>query len=187
MKSVWKWLVLALALALIIIPWPAILAAPPGLPATFYGAVKLNGADAPSGAVLIARIDGAEVARATIRTSATYGTVYSVSIPADDPDTPTRDGGQEGDTIHFEVEVPGSDPWLMTQTGVWHNGVSTQLNLAEPPDVPTVTPTPTATWVVIPTDTPEPTETMPGPTATPTPTLTPTGTGAVVWLPLISK
>lgn len=179
MKSVLKWLVFALALALII-PWPALLAAPPGLPATFYGAVKLNGADAPGGAVLVAHIDGVEVARATIRTSATYGTIYSVSIPADDLDTPTRDGGQEGDTITFEVQVPEGAPWLMTQTGVWHNGVSTQLNLAEPPGVPTVTPTPTATWVVIPTETPEPTE-------TPTPTATPRPSSYAIWLPLISK
>jgi len=123
------------------------LAIPP-LPSSFYGTVKVNGANAPENTVVRALINGQAYAEA--RTQMYQGnSVVSLDVPGDDTSTPERDGGVEGDTIQFEVGGV-----LAVQTGTWHGGTNTQLNLTAASANPLNTPPPTG--APVPTQTPIP-------------------------------
>jgi len=108
-------------------------AAPP-LPSSFYGTVLVNGANVPDGTVVSAWIDG--VNYVDFETITFEGaSVYSFDVPGDDPDTPEKDGGIEGDTIVFMI---GSD--TADQTATWHTGTNVELNLTatSEPTAPTI-------------------------------------------------
>lgn len=128
----------------------------PPLPSTFYGTVKVDGANVPNGTVVSAWIDGVNYGEGLTFLSDGHST-YFFDVRGDDTDTPEKDGGVEGDIIHFRIGSLEAD-----QTGVWHSGTVVQLNLtATSGPVATFTPTPT-------------------PTATPTPTVTPTPTTGTI-------
>jgi len=160
---------LLLAVALVALFAPTVRAVPP-LPSTFYGTVKVDGANVADGTVVSAWIDGAKYAE-TATFTFSGESWYSVDVLGDDPDTPEKDGGQEGDTVVFLIGSYEAD-----QTGTWHQGVAAPLNLTASGGP---TPTPTSST------TPTPTKT---PTSTPTPTVTPTpSTGSIeglVWFDL---
>jgi hypothetical protein len=130
-------------------------AAPP-VPHTFYGTVKVNGANPPAYAVVEAVIGGVTYAS---RTVATHGAnmVYSLDVPGDMVETPTKkEGGVEGEEIQFRV-----GGLVATQKGTWHAGQRTELNLTASGTVATVTPTntepptPTSTNTPLATATPQ--------------------------------
>ena len=98
------------------------LAMPP-LPSSFYGTVKINGANAPDGTVIQAVIGGQVFAAVTTRTSQD-SSVYSMDIPGDDASTPTLEGGRPGDTIVFRI-----GEGVAAQTGTWQSGTNVQLDL----------------------------------------------------------
>jgi hypothetical protein len=94
--------------------------------------------------------------------------VYSMTVNGDDPDTPAREGAQEGETVYFLIGE-GDAEVLAGETGVWHAAQFTQLNLtgvAPATPTPTITPTPTHT-----------------PSATATPTASATATGTSTYTP----
>jgi hypothetical protein len=103
----------------------------PSLPSSFYGTVKVDGANVPAGTVVSAKINGIQYASTIINLGDIY---YSLDIPGDDPDTPgTLEGGVQGDTIAFYIGTTKA-----TQTGTWHSGSIVSLNLTgstniEPP------------------------------------------------------
>ena len=70
----------------------------PPLPSSFYGTVKLDGANVPDGTVVSAWIRGVKY---TETQTLTYlgDSVYAVRVPGDDLETPEVEGGVEGDTI----------------------------------------------------------------------------------------
>jgi hypothetical protein len=106
----------------------AALAAPPPLPSSFYGIVLLDGAVVPDGTLVSTWIDGTKVAETT--TSSVNGdSVYVVDIPGDDPATPSIEGGQDGDTIIFQVAGIEAD-----QTALWAGGEVTEQNLTARPE-----------------------------------------------------
>lgn len=88
----------ALVLALLAVNVPTVLAFPP-LPSSFFGVVKMNGANVAEGTVVSARINGVQYAQATV--SVYNGdTIYTVDIPGDDSSTPgVREGGVYNDTV----------------------------------------------------------------------------------------
>lgn len=97
---------------------------PPILPSSFYGTVMVNGAYVSDGTIISAWIGStrfAEVGTFTFEAKS----VYTLEIPADNPGTTQKEGGQEGDTIVFKI---GSAP--ADQTGTWHSGTNVELNLA---------------------------------------------------------
>jgi hypothetical protein len=99
---------------------PAVLALPP-LPSSFYGTVKVDGANVPLGTIVSAWINGVWYA---------------------DPATPgTIEGGVEGDTVVFHIGGLEAD-----ETGTWHSGTNVQLNLTASTSVP---PRITVTKVVV--------------------------------------
>ncbi len=122
------------------------LAIPP-LPSSFYGKVQVNGKNVPDGTVVRALIGGNVYAEG--RTQAYQGSsVYSLDVPGDEAGTQALEGGREGDTVQFEVGGV-----LAGQTGTWHSGSNTNLDLsaqtssalAAPP--PTIAPPPTQTAI----------------------------------------
>jgi hypothetical protein len=143
-------------------------AAPP-LPASFYGTVTINGANAPTHVSVEALIDGVVYAVAPVQMSG-GSSVYAFNVPGDILESPGKQGGREGDTIQFRV-----GGLLCAQTAVWSAGARQNLNLTASGTLPTLTPTPSQT----PTNTPTLTLT---PSITPTPSQTPlfTPTPAVI-------
>lgn len=146
----------------------------PGLPSSYYGTVKMDGANVPTGTQVSAFINGVQYA---ISPSLVYGddTVYSINVPGDDPATIPIEGGVPGDTVVFQV-----GNMLADQTAPWVVGGNLELNLTSsmsnpPTPTNTSTSTPTATQTFTPTSTNSPTST-PTFTLTYTPTFTPTST-----------
>ena len=145
------------------------LLAPP-MPYSPWGTVQINGTPAPDGTPVTAWIGGVQYASCQ-----TAGGYYTMDVPGDDPDTPTKDGGLPGETVVFKVAGYTASP-----TGTWASGVSPQLNLSvtiPPTSTPTNTPAPTATPTRTATKTPTPTATTtPTSTVTNTPSATATNT-----------
>lgn len=75
-------------------------AAMPEMPFAPWGTVRVNGDPPPEDTTVEAYIDGQLVASMP---GGIRGSWYSLVIPADDPDTPAKDGGVEGDTVVVRV------------------------------------------------------------------------------------
>jgi hypothetical protein len=96
----------------------------PTFPSSFYGTVKVNGANAPDDAIVSARINGVEYAYTTVGLYEGK-TVYSLEVPADDSSTPgVIEGGQTGNTVVFYI-----NGMLASPTGAWNGGSNVSLNL----------------------------------------------------------
>jgi hypothetical protein len=86
---------------------------PPPLPSSFYGTVKVNGANVPIGTVVSAWIAGVQMASGN---SILYGgeSVYFFNVPT----------GPENAVIIFKVAGKAA-----SQTALWHSGTNVNLNL----------------------------------------------------------
>ena len=153
-------LILSLALCALAALQGALVRAAPPVPASFYGTVKVNGANVPTYVQVEALIGGVTYAVGPVQVSGA-DTVYALNVPGDIPETPGKEGGTTGETIQFRV-----GGLLCAQTAVWQSGAHTNLNLTATGTLPTLTPTNTSV-----------------PTNTPTPTFTPTNTPAVTATP----
>ncbi len=122
--------ILALTLVLAVVSAQPALAFPP-LPSSFFGTVKINGANVPLGTVVSARINGVQYASTTVQLYQ-GNTVYSLDVPGEDTDVPGIQGGSEGNTIVFFIGSIQAN-----QTGIWHSGTNTNLNLTGSGVVPT--------------------------------------------------
>jgi hypothetical protein len=129
MKTLHRLTTLLLTLVILFINVPTALAFPP-LPSSFYGTVKINGANVPAGTQVSARINGVQYALSSYRLY-NGNTVYSLDIPGDDSSTPgTIEGGVEGNTVVFFIGTNQA-----TQTGTWHGGTNVRLDLSWCPGV----------------------------------------------------
>jgi len=115
---------LFLAIALLLVNVSTAFALPP-LPSSFWGTVKLDGANVPLGTVISARINGIQYATTTVTTYYLGDTLYTnLKVPGDDPATPVVEGGVVGDTVVFYV---GS--YIADQTAPWQTGTNIRLDL----------------------------------------------------------
>lgn len=96
----------------------AVAALTPGLPHQFFGTVAINGAPAPDGTIVSARIDGAEVKNVPTA-NGKYGLVPGIFYVDD------FNHNREGNLIQFFVNGVDSGA-----TSYFANGKSTELNLA---------------------------------------------------------
>jgi hypothetical protein len=104
---------------------------PPPLPSSFYGTVKVDGANVPADTLISAWIGSVKHAEATVSLYA-GDTMYGLNVPGDDPATPgTIEGGVEGDTVVFHIGGLVAD-----QTGIWHSGTNVSLDLTYSSAVP---------------------------------------------------
>ena len=140
----------------------------PSLPSSFYGTVRVNNANVPDGTIIQGLIGGQVYAEGFTQTYQ-GGSVYALDVRGDNTDTPTQDGGREGDTIQFKIGGVLTD-----QTGVWHAGTNVNLNLtassSAPIIAPQTTPLPVPTQTAIVFIQPLPTSTQSS-QASPTPTV----------------
>jgi hypothetical protein len=132
----------------------------PSLPSSFYGTVKINGADVPDGTLVQALINGKVINE--IQTQTYQGdSFYSLDVPGDDPDTLDVEGGQDGDTIEFMI-----GGIVVDQAGTWKSGTIVALNISASsaatliPPLATFTPIPTQTAIILVADAPTPMEVM---------------------------
>ena len=113
----------------------------PQLPSSFYGTVKVNGANVPDGTSVQALIGG-KVYAETLTQTYQGDSVYSLDVTGDDTDTTVQDGGREGDTIQFKIGGV-----LANQTGVFHSGTNINFILTASTSTPVATPRATLTPV----------------------------------------
>jgi hypothetical protein len=95
----------------------------PPQPSGFYGTVKIDGANVPTGTSVTARINGVTYTTSPYQTY-NGDTVYTVDVPGEDPDTAGTQGGVDGDTVVFFIGDTQAD-----QTGTWHSGTNISFNL----------------------------------------------------------
>ncbi|MBA7642277.1 hypothetical protein ES703_49966 [subsurface metagenome] len=99
---------------------------PPPIPHMFYGDVTIDGLTAPDGAwidIVIVTADGSEFYYWTETLEGSYGYDPSFNVPADDPCTPEIEGGVNGDTVYFYVDL------VYATSYVFENGMVTELDL----------------------------------------------------------
>ncbi|MBL7942554.1 MAG: InlB B-repeat-containing protein, partial [Flavobacteriales bacterium] len=114
---------LLLAIILVLNNVSSAMALPP-LPSSFFGTVKLDGANVPIGTLVSARINGVQYASVAAFLDGT-DTVYFFDVPGDDPATAgTLEGGVQNDVIQFYIGGV-----LASQTGTWLTGTNAQVNL----------------------------------------------------------
>lgn len=120
---------LLLAIALIVVLATSV-SAVPGMPHRFAGFVTIDGAPAPAGTEVSARIGGEEYGAGVTDDQGRYGYgLPTFTVSADDPDTPETEGGVNGDTIDFYVKVGGY--WYLSGSATFENGAFTRyLDLA---------------------------------------------------------
>ncbi len=159
-RSAKRTLLLTLCVCAILAVGGLLVHAAPPLPATFYGTVKVNGANVPAGTSVDAYIGGISYASKPVQISGA-DTVYVLDVPGDIPEIAGKEGGVEGDAIQFRV-----GGLVCAQTSVWHQGTQTNLNLTATGTMPTLTPTPPQPPTNTPTMTPPATVT-PQVTSTP--------------------
>ncbi len=121
-----NWIAVSLVAALLLVVVPSALAVPP-LPSSFYGVVKVNGANVPVGTKITAWINHVKYAETAVFV---YGadTVYRLDVPGDDNDTPGKQGGVQGDTIVFFIGQHEAQP-----AAPWKSGVNAHLDLTLKP------------------------------------------------------
>lgn len=113
------------------------------VPCRFYGTVQVDGAYVPDGTVITAQIEGAGL-WATETFTYQGESVYRLDVPPDNSQTPSKDGGIDGDSVTFSIRFGGSNlPATLAST--WHEAAAQQVNLqAAPTGTSTPGPTPAA-------------------------------------------
>ena len=92
-------------------------------PATFRGNIVVNGVAVAEGTAVAAWIADEQIASTT--TSMESGrSVYTLSIPGDDPETQGREGGNDGELVRFKVRSSWAD-----ETGTWQQGSTVDQDL----------------------------------------------------------
>ena len=116
----------------------------------FFGDVAIEDAPAPDDAVVSAKINGVTLATSTT-VNGTYGIdTPALTVPGDDPDTPEKEGGVDGDPIIFYVDgvavtmfLQGAVLLVQVNSVPFKSGDANRVNLTAPP--PTPTPIPSVT------------------------------------------
>jgi len=94
---------LLLALTLVVASITPVSAVPP-MGHQFWGTVSIGSVPAPEGIEVVARIAGvAENFTTAVAANHTYGWSPAFKVKGDDPETPEKEGGNNGDTIEFYV------------------------------------------------------------------------------------
>ncbi|RPJ19103.1 MAG: hypothetical protein EHM33_30820, partial [Chloroflexi bacterium] len=115
---------LFLEIALVFSNVATVFAGPPTQPSSFWGTVLVDGASVPNGTVIQALIG--EQVFAQVLTDNYGGSVayYVLDVPNDDPGTTPKEGGINGETIHFKV-----GGLVAAQTGTFDWGTNVRIDL----------------------------------------------------------
>lgn len=95
-------------------------------PSTFWGAISLNGQSVSPDTEVVAWISDTRVATSTVQFQ--NGTsVYTLTVPADDPTTVQREGGRANDGVRFKIGTV----WA-SENGSWSLSNTQKLDLHAP-------------------------------------------------------
>ena len=110
------------------------LSSQPALPSDFWGAVKINGEDAPIGMIITPTIDGvAYPSSYTLKVAGIYGLL---SVNGDDPSTlNVKEGGVPGDIIVFIATLNGNI-YPLSPSAAWQSGSTQQVDLEYEGEIP---------------------------------------------------
>lgn len=100
----------------------AVFGQPPKIPFSPWGSVTINGQPAADGLSVKAYINDVLVAEMP---GGTVGGYYALVVPADNPDTPAKDGGAAGDSIVVRV-----DGKVVSQTLIWQSADTQRYDLS---------------------------------------------------------
>jgi hypothetical protein len=93
-------------------------------PSSFYGTVKVDGANVLTDTVVSVWIDGVQCGQKTVETISSETIYRGLDALGDDPGTPGKLCGVENDTVVFHIGSLVAD-----QTASWHSGTNVQVNL----------------------------------------------------------
>ena len=116
----------------------------PQLPDAFYGKVTVAGNTVPDGTIVAAYIGNTQYANTTVRNGQ-----YLLKVPADDPDTPQKEGGDNGDIVKLVV-IGFAGGKYNVGSYVFESGNITNANLNVNDNIAPVVrigPTPSVTYV----------------------------------------
>ena len=101
---------------------------PPPIPSSFFGEIHIIDNPPQIGDLVQVFLPGAgtPVITSAIRLSDST-LVYTINVPGDIAGTPAKEGAVEGETLTFKING------RVVATGIWHSGVSAELNF-HPPD-----------------------------------------------------
>jgi hypothetical protein len=88
---------------------------PPEPPSSYYGTVKIYGSNVAEGTLITAKMDGNVVASTEVLIDL-GASVYAIKVPGE--------ATIENDPVEFFIDGVKAD-----QTGIWHSGGNTNLNL----------------------------------------------------------
>ena len=113
-----------IAISLLLINFASVSAVPP-LPSSFWGTVKINGANVETGTKVTAWINGVKYSETTVLLDE-GNTVFSLDIPGDDSATAgVVEGGVAGNTVVFHI-----GDLVATPTGIWASGTNVEINIS---------------------------------------------------------
>jgi len=128
-----------LALTAVLLATGAVFAAPPPLPFSPYGTVKVNNANVPNWVVISAQCGGKTFRQTTTVTISGESWYYNLDIPGDDADTPgVKEGCTSNETVTFKI-----GDLTASQTAPWVSGGTSRINITATGAMPTPSRTPT--------------------------------------------
>jgi len=113
----------------LVVPAVTVLAGPPALPASFYGRAWVSGSSAPANSSIFVYTGEVELAHVAVTQDPTFGAVYAINVPADNPDTLLIEGGNQGDILTFYIQLPDQRRVQAPRTAVWSSGANVSLDL----------------------------------------------------------
>jgi hypothetical protein len=128
-----------LALTAVLFATGPVLAAPPPLPFSPYGAVKVNNVSMPSWIVISAQCGGQTFRQTTTVINSGESWYFNLDIPGDDAETPgVKEGCTLGETITFKI-----GDLTASQTAPWVSGGTSHIDITATGAMPTPSRTPT--------------------------------------------
>ena len=94
------------------------------MPCGFWGTVRQTDANVPAGTAITAWIGGTQYAR-TEALLYDGQSVYNIDLPADDPDTPQKEGGVAGDQVRFKIGGLWAD-----EMGIWCEASAVNVDIS---------------------------------------------------------
>jgi hypothetical protein len=128
-----------LALTALILATGPVFAAPPPLPFSPYGTVKVNNINVPNWVVISAQCGGKTFKQTTTIIDSGESWSFNLDIPGDDIDTP---GVKEGCTFNETVTFKIGD-LTASQTASWVSGGGSRIDITATGAMPTPSRTPT--------------------------------------------
>ena len=124
---------LGFLLALLVIAISATtVSAIPQIPHQLYGNVTVAGGVVSAGKSVTAKIGGVVYASTVTDAQSRYGYSPTFIVPADDTETPTKEGGVSGETIQLFIDN------VLAGTAIYQHGAIQQVNLVVPGSLPSV-------------------------------------------------